>query len=331
MTNSTSIFVRIHVTASSIIACASPWKSRRSRIRTFSVPKNNAHDTWADVVTRRTSRGREATPRRASSGRRRRRGRDSGAPPADLWLPESWRGGGNAPRSRHRGASRWRSPRRASGRSAGVRPRRRGLRPPRSTFCRLLTPSRTKNRPPNEYGRRFCGGTTTRSTSPRLSTSTPMGGSAERVAPSTARLQLVVVPHAERLASIGDAEQDDPAAGVRQRAQRPADVLGQRPLELDRRAFPTRKHTGEFGMGGHGHTAISPVIRRGRSASRTLLSRAVDRFKLRTCRTTSHTISENLSTRARPGITMLIARNVLCLFPGTSCPSRSSGSPRLDS
>ena len=62
MTNSTLIFVRIHATASSTIAGTSPWKSRRSRMRTFSAPMNSAQDTWAEVVNLRMSRARSHAP-----------------------------------------------------------------------------------------------------------------------------------------------------------------------------------------------------------------------------------------------------------------------------
>ena len=56
MMNSTLILESIHVTVSSTIVATSPQKSRRSRIRTFSVPMNSADDTCALVVNRRTSR-----------------------------------------------------------------------------------------------------------------------------------------------------------------------------------------------------------------------------------------------------------------------------------
>ena len=62
MMNSTLILESIHATASLIIVGMSRWKSRRSRILTFSVPMNSAQDTCAVVVNLRMSRASSQAP-----------------------------------------------------------------------------------------------------------------------------------------------------------------------------------------------------------------------------------------------------------------------------
>ena len=118
------------------------------------------------------------------------------------------------------------------------------------------------------YGLRFCGGTTTRRTSPTLSTSTSIGGSPRAGGAQYPRLQSIVARHTDDPAGIGNAAEDGSAIGVPERAQLPAEVLRERPLELQGSVFAPPDHAGEIGIDMPRHVATSRFIKGGSSRSR---------------------------------------------------------------
>ena len=150
-------------------------------------------------------------------------------------------------------------------RSADVRPRRTGLQPPRSTSagCSPLHAGRTGRR-----RNRVCAILGRHDHEQDLADTLDLYRDRRIRRPCNAlhpRLQPVVVGHADDLSSIGYADQQHPTTGVSERAQLSAEIPRQRALELDRGTFALGDEFRDvFSL----HTAMSPLIRRGRSRSR---------------------------------------------------------------